>query len=156
MLTRNTRRGFTLVEILIVVVILGVLAAIVVPLFAGTSVDARRAALVQQLGTLRSQIQLFIVQHGQTPSISGADWGDLTQPSVADGVQIAAYLAHVPSNMVNGFSDIAVVDTDPTFGSAVAGDSIGFVYNSITGGIWATNSQGNKIFDESQLNNPAN
>ena len=43
---RNVRKGgFTLVEILIVVIILGILAAIVIPNFTNASTDARRASL---------------------------------------------------------------------------------------------------------------
>ena len=55
--------GFTLVEILIVVIILGILAAIVIPQFTEASNDARKSALVSDLQTVRSQLQLYKVQH---------------------------------------------------------------------------------------------
>lgn len=57
------RTAFTLVEILIVVIILGILAAIVIPQFTQASNDARAAALVSDLQTVRSQIELYKVQH---------------------------------------------------------------------------------------------
>ncbi len=57
------RTGFTLVEILIVVIILGILAAIVIPQFTEASNDARNSALTSDLQTLRSQIELYKVQH---------------------------------------------------------------------------------------------
>ena len=56
-------KGFTLVEILIVVIILGILAAIVIPQFTEASNDARDSALQSDLQTLRSQLELFKVQH---------------------------------------------------------------------------------------------
>jgi len=59
-------KAFTLVEILIVVIILGILAAIVIPQFTNASQDARKSSLVSQLQTLRSQIELFKLQHGDT------------------------------------------------------------------------------------------
>ena len=59
----NRRKGFTLVEILIVVIILGILAAIVIPQFTEASNDARESALVSDLQTVRSQLELYKVQH---------------------------------------------------------------------------------------------
>ena len=67
------RRGFTLVEILIVVIILGILAAIVIPQFTNASQNARESSLQSTLQTLRSQIQLYKLQHGD--SLPAADAG---------------------------------------------------------------------------------
>jgi len=57
------RAGFTLVEILIVVVILGILAAIVIPQFTEASTEAKTSSLVTDLQSVRSQIQLYKIQH---------------------------------------------------------------------------------------------
>ena len=51
----NRNKGFTLVEILIVVIILGILAAIVVPKFTEASDDAKLSALTTDLKIVRSQ-----------------------------------------------------------------------------------------------------
>jgi len=65
--------GFTLVEILIVVIILGILAAIVIPQFTEASNDARESALASDLQTVRSQLELYKVQHLERyPNIDGA------------------------------------------------------------------------------------
>ena len=58
----QARNAFTLIEILIVVVILGILAAIVIPQFTDASDQANVASMKSQLQTLRSQIELFRVQ----------------------------------------------------------------------------------------------
>src|SRR6188768_4534591 len=64
MKTYNARKsGFTLVEILIVVIILGILAAIVIPQFTNASQDARKNSLTSQLQTIRSQVELYKLQH---------------------------------------------------------------------------------------------
>ena len=67
-LAKNSRkliqRGFTLVELLIVVIILAILAAIVIPQFSSATVDAQEGALDANLNALRSAIDLYRVQHG--------------------------------------------------------------------------------------------
>ena len=55
-MTRYKRSGFTLVEILIVVIILGILAAIVIPQFTNASSSARTSSIQSLLQTVRSQI----------------------------------------------------------------------------------------------------
>jgi len=65
---RNTR-GFTLIEILIVVVILGILAAIVIPQFSSASQEASISSVRSQLQTLRSQVELYRVQNNEYPAI---------------------------------------------------------------------------------------
>ena len=59
----RAKSGFTLVEILIVVVILGILAAIVIPQFTSASTEAKESALVSDLQSIRSQVELFKIQH---------------------------------------------------------------------------------------------
>ncbi|MBL9120662.1 MAG: prepilin-type N-terminal cleavage/methylation domain-containing protein [Phycisphaerae bacterium] len=67
------QRGFTLIEILIVVVILGILAAIVIPQFTNASQDAQVSAVKSQLQTVRSQIELFRVKNGSGELTGAAD-----------------------------------------------------------------------------------
>src|SRR6185503_18332404 len=62
-MTRRNRKGFTLIEILIVVIILGILAAIVIPQFTNASKEAKQSSLVTMVQSLRSQIALFKLQH---------------------------------------------------------------------------------------------
>lgn len=57
-------RGFTLVEILIVVVILGILAAIVVPAFAGATDEARKAGFIRDLKTFADAVEMHSIRTG--------------------------------------------------------------------------------------------
>ena len=128
---RQLAKGFTLVEILIVVVILGILAAIVIPQFTSASETAKASSLVSQLQTIRSQLELYQVQHnGQYPDLV-TDWQQLTGTTDADGVRGNAgygpYLQKAPSN--------AFMDSDTV--AATAADGIGWVYNQTTGEITA-------------------
>lgn len=78
-LQKTLQYGFTLVELLIVVIILAVLAAIVVPQFSGSTDDAKLSALDANLANIRSAISLYRQQHGALPGAVTA------VPSACDG-----------------------------------------------------------------------
>ncbi len=79
---RNLQKGFTLVELLIVVIILAILAAIVVPQFSASTDDAKLATLDTNLSVLRSSIELYKAQHTNYPGTVIA-----VTPAVACGTQ---------------------------------------------------------------------
>ena len=64
----RARRAFTLIEILIVVVILGILAAIVIPQFSEASDDAAQSSVRSTLQVLRSQHELYSFKEGADPT----------------------------------------------------------------------------------------
>src|SRR5215467_1591621 len=124
---RRTRKGgFTLVEILIVVIILGILAAIVIPQFTSASQDARKNSLVSQLQTLRSQLELYKLQHlDQLPSTligSSPDWTQMTEKTNSSGATgtttafpFGPYLQADPTNPLNSQTAVIVTSVDPVF-----------------------------------------
>jgi general secretion pathway protein G len=63
---RYATKGFTLIELLIVVIIIAILAAIAIPQFSSSSVDAQESAMGANLSTMRSAIELYRVQHNNT------------------------------------------------------------------------------------------
>ncbi len=73
--TSRTRSGFTLIEILIVVVILGILAAVIIPQFTNAADDASISSARTQLQTMRSQIELYRAQNGLYPTADGSTAG---------------------------------------------------------------------------------
>ena len=64
-------RGFTLIEILIVVVILGILAVAVVPQFGEATGDARERAFVANLRDVTQIAQAYYNEHGRLPPSNG-------------------------------------------------------------------------------------
>ena len=64
---RSARSAFTLVEILIVVVILGILAAIVVPRFTGATDEARQSTFIASLKTYADACEYFAAREGRFP-----------------------------------------------------------------------------------------
>jgi general secretion pathway protein G len=149
MFRRNTKSGFTLVEILIVVIILGILAAIVIPQFTNASQDARKSSLVSQLQTLRSQIQLFKLQHGEVLPTLVAGWADLnsvTQYPVGSANNFGPYMQADPKNPLNGLSNVLDAGVGQITMPATASAACGFIYNYDggvgTGRIWGTDGTG--------------
>jgi len=168
---RTHKGGFTLVEILIVVIILGILAAIVIPQFTSASQDARKNSLVSQLQTLRSQIELYKLQHlDQLPStliLGGATpavWGQFTNKTDASGATgtttafpFGPYLQAPPTNPLNGSIAVGAVAADPaTSGAANPSGSVGFNINSLNGKIWGTSAKYGYYYDESNPSNSTN
>jgi general secretion pathway protein G len=127
----RAKSGFTLVEILIVVVILGILAAIVIPQFTDASTEAKMSSLCSDLQTVRSQIELYKIQHNDNPpSAAGATFvAQMTAQTDVDGnagTDYGPYLERIP--------------TEPFSDSDVVGDAsatTGWCYNTSNGKFWA-------------------
>ena len=138
------RGGFTLVEVLIVVVIMAVLAATIIPQFTSSTEDAKKSTLKFNLHTLRNQIQLYKVHHGgAVPTITAASLPQLTSATNALGATGAAgtsfpfgpYLVTgLPENPMNGKNTVVQATAVPP--TAAVGDS-GWQYDAATGQIWA-------------------
>ena len=165
MKTQN-RKGFTLIEILIVVIILGILAAIVIPQFTNASKEAKQSSLVTMVQSLRSQIALFKLQHndylpGVSPLVgSGATfsnttfWDQMSLFSDDTGATNASktaqydkgpYMQSIPKNPLcpnNGTAG----DVEETVDGAAASNVVGFIYDfqggAGSGRIWGTNTDG--------------
>jgi prepilin-type N-terminal cleavage/methylation domain-containing protein len=84
--------GFTLVEILIVVIILGILASIIIGLFGNTSKDAANTSLKDNLRGIRNAIQVYLAQHATYPSL-GSFESQMTQYTDAAGATSATKTA---------------------------------------------------------------
>jgi len=90
----HNQSGFTLIEILIVVILLGILATIIIPQVSISSDDAKLNALKTNLGNLRSTIELYYYQHSNR--YPGAyDEADGTTVLADAGDAAAAFLAQL-------------------------------------------------------------
>jgi len=112
------KSGFTLVEILIVVVILGILAAIVIPQFTEASTEAKLSSLCTDLQTLRSQIELYKIQHNDNPPTFANFVDQMTKQSDLNGTVppaagLAVYGPYVQKIPVNQFNDVYDMTTIP-------------------------------------------
>jgi len=145
--TRSTA-AFTLVEILIVVVILGILAAIVLPGFTNAAQSAREATLKDELRFLRSQVGVFRAQHHDVPpgypNCNLANSPDqatfITQMTSMtnelgavgtdrDVYKYGPYLSQMPPNPINKLTTVLFTAADPL---PVPDGSTGWIYNPTT------------------------
>jgi general secretion pathway protein G len=156
-------RGFTLIEILIVVVILAIIATIVIPQFSNASMTARENMLKDELRYLRTQIIVYKAQHHDVAP--GYPNGDNTQAATeidfanqmtrhtdekgnvsataSDVFKFGPYLGGMPQNPMNKLSAVQIIgDTEawPT----PDGNTYGWFYRPYSGDIIA-NFPGNDI-----------
>ena len=131
------RKGFTIVEILIVVIILGILALIVAVEFAGASSAARETSLAKDLQMIRRQIGMFKNHH--TGIIPGQDdqniVDQLTGRTDAAGIVTEDGIRgpYIPTFPTNPFTNTATVESG--VGSPGGGD-FGWYYNTDTGNFY--------------------
>lgn len=64
----NSARGFTLVEIMVVVVILGILAVLIVPRVVGRTDEARTVAAKQDVAAIMQALKLYRLDNGRYPT----------------------------------------------------------------------------------------
>lgn len=94
-------RGFTLVEIMVVVVILGILAALVVPKLLGRTDDARKVAAKQDIATLMQSLNLYKLDNQRFPTTEQGLQALLTKPTTgpaAPGWKEGGYIDKLPKD----------------------------------------------------------
>ncbi len=150
-------KAFTLVEILIVVIILGILAAIVIPQFTQASEDARESALASDLQMMRSQLELYKVQHLEYyPHVDPSDgsfetaatWAtrlltetDNMGDSTTAGTGVGPYMQKIPSNpFVPSTTTVMVTFSDTT--TCPGNNNSHWWVNEDTGQIYPNDSRG--------------
>jgi general secretion pathway protein G len=140
---RRSRKGFTLVELLVVIVVLAVLAAIVLPKFVGSATRSKEPALKSDLKLLRNAITLFNNDTGAYPATLAAlaattapaagFASDGSSKSITAGDWHGPYLEAVPTDPVSGVA-FTYGTTPPDVGkvtsSASGGASDGTAYSS--------------------------
>lgn len=135
---RNRAGAFTLVEILIVVVILGILAAIVVPQFTNAADEARGGNVQTQQTTIETQLELWAARNNGTyPDLVTDGWGAVGTANTMVGEN---YLKSPPRNpfspAANATDVTQVTMADPAAADAEADSgngSRGWVYDRANG-----------------------
>lgn len=126
----SVRRAFTLVEILIVVVILGILAAIVTPQFSNATTQAQEVATLDQLTKLRRALAMYYAHNNSTyPNVQAGNgtWGELLS---------GGFMREAPVNswIGTGSSKVIIIGNGP---DAAWQTTHGWIFDPATGNVWA-------------------
>ena len=141
-LNRSGKTELTLLNAVILAVVIAIGGGIGIPLVEKVNKRIKRAALLQNLNVLRSQIELYKLEHGgETPVLYKNTFPQLTRATDAEGspgepgvnCPFGPYLrGGVPVNSITGCSIVVLTDTFPP--TAATGNG-GWVYHQATGRI---------------------
>lgn len=121
------RRGFSLIELVVLILIVGVIASVAAPRMFESADDASNNSTRQTLAVIRNAIEIYRVKHSQFPPINDSTaFKDAIQPFLNGPISAPACMPH-------GNSDIAS-DTSAGFDAApVSSNPASWVYKATTG-----------------------
>lgn len=131
---QTMRSGLSVVELVIVACIMGILAALVVPLVQDQATEAKTAAAKDNLRMLRSTIELYAARHaGVAPGYEGnRRTGALDEDFFRDQTVVQEnYMRRIPENPFNNLHTILMIGNGEPFPSEATGD-YGWVYQPAT------------------------
>jgi type II secretion system protein G len=125
----KTKRGFTLVELLIVIIIIAVLAAVAIPKFANSSQRSKDSALRAELKLLRNAVELFKNDTGVYPAAL-ADLALEQGSAPATGMDSAGASKPIVASEFKG-PYVSSVDNDPITGAAFGYNTTSAPYGKV-------------------------
>lgn len=128
-LLKQRARGFTIVELLIVVVVIAILAAITIVSYQGITARANDAAVQNDLSAVAKKLQVYYVENGAYPQ-------DTTQLAAAKiGASRGSYGRHATANLGDYNFLYCRPQSDPTRFALIASSASGNLFRWLDGSV---------------------
>ncbi len=111
------QHGFTLIELIMVIVIMGILAVVALPKFANLSGDARKAAVTGAQGSVKSAVGIV---HAKALVESKVTTSDSSESVALEGATITLKYGYPDANTIDEAAGISSTDYNVTVASGVA------------------------------------
>ena len=152
----NAQKGFTLIELMIVIAIIGILAAIALPAYQNYTAKAQATEAVTLLGGLKTGIVDLSSSVGMAKACSSAEASEAEGTPGEDGYTPAVvagalsnnsdfklngkYVETITGNAVDDVCTLTATFRNDGVNDKVAGGKVNFIYNPANGGNWSCES----------------
>lgn len=136
MSAKNKTKGFTLVELVVVVVIIGILAAVAAPRFLNKTDAAKAQVTLQKAAAMRNAIEIYRADNGSYPTAANLDAN--LEAYIRGGVPTVDY------KTLTGSTVHGITGADPTTLPSGVTSTTPWIYNATTGSVFVNDGD---LFD---------